>query len=641
MLKLSKVEINKYKSFLEKQVVEVEENVTVLVGKNESGKTAFLEALAKTNYFEKDENFMFDSTLDYPRRELKKWQRGREDTKVVKCTFSIPKELLEQIQDDCGEKTINTDSVTITKNYENTTVWHQVGAKQEEFLKFLLSGKELPKELKSELLASDSLEDARDKAKSSSNDALTSVIEFLEKIISVAPEEWTNKLEGYLVKEYFEPNMPKFWYFDEYYTLPSRIDIRKLNNNTLSGKEQKISKALFDLAGIDIKELLSSTDFESYVAELEATSNEITDHMFEYWSTNKDLEIRFEVDKKRVSKKPDHTHEDIVLDIRVRNLKHRVTIPLRNRSKGFNWFFSFLVWFSKIQNEDSSNFILLLDEPGLNLHASAQEDLLRFIEDLSEDYQIIYTTHSPFMIRTNHLERVRTVFDGVKSSQISDAIQEKDPSTLFPLQAALGYDIAQNLFVSPNNLLVEGASDLLYLTIMSSILEQEGRESLSNKITIVPVGGLDKVPMFISLLRGSKLNIACLLDSYSLPRSQNQKVQDLVKAKIIKDSKIRFFDEFANHYGDKADIEDVFTKEDYLKIFNAGFKDEHGTVKLSDLDGRITPIILQLNKHLGVERFNHYKPANALAKMGVDATFFQPETLDKFERIFVEVNKLF
>ena len=154
----------------------------------------------------------------------------------------------------------------------------------------------------------------------------------------------------------------------------------------------------------------------------------------------------------------------------------------------------------------------MLDEPGLNLHASAQEDLLNFIKDLTDDYQVIYTTHSPFMIDSERLDNVRTIYeDNKKGSIIHETIQEKDPNTLFPLQAALGYDIAQNLFISKNNLLVEGVSDLVYLNFMSNLLLNEGRASLDDKITIVPTGGADKISTFISLLRGSKLNTICLL----------------------------------------------------------------------------------------------------------------------------------
>ena len=133
----------------------------------------------------------------------------------------------------------------------------------------------------------------------------------------------------------------------------------------------------------------------------------------------------------------------------------------------------------KIQEKRDTTYILLLDEPGLNLHAKAQNDLLKFIFDLSNDYQIIYTTHSPFMIETDKLNKVRTVFEKKDGTTILDSVQEKDPNTLFPLQAALGYDLAQNLFVSKKNLLVEGISDLTYLLSLIHISEPTRLLSIS------------------------------------------------------------------------------------------------------------------------------------------------------------------
>ena len=116
--------------------------------------------------------------------------------------------------------------------------------------------------------------------------------------------------------------------------------------------------------------------------------------MFEYWTTNKNLDIEFNVE---------HVNERI-LNIRVRNNNYRVSLPLGNRSKGFLWFFSFLIWFSKIQGDKNKKYILLLDEPGLSLHASAQDDLLRFIDEkLSVDYQINHSSSKMIYI---HLDTV-------------------------------------------------------------------------------------------------------------------------------------------------------------------------------------------------------------------------------------------
>lgn len=242
------------------------------------------------------------------------------------------------------------------------------------------------------------------------------------------------------------------------------------------------------------------------------------------------------------------------------------------------------------------------------------------------------------MVESDNLHKVRTVLETETGSVISDSIQEKDANTLFPLQAALGYDIAQNLFISKHNLLVEGASDLLYLQVMSSLLQSIGRTGLDEKITIVPTGGLDKVSTFISLLRGSKLNIVCLLDTFK-DTSGKAKLDNLIEQKIISHKKIRFFNEFLDDYP-TADIEDLFAKEDYIKIYNEAFSDRH--VKLSDLNNKIKPILIQINQHLKLsDGFNHYRPANVLASKGVDPKFFEKSTLDNFEKVFVEINKLF
>ena len=281
---------------------------------------------------------------------------------------------------------------------------------------------------------------------------------------------------------------------------------------------------------------------------------------------------------------------------------------------------------------------MLLDEPGLNLHASAQKDLLKFIDDLSQDYQIIYTTHSPFMVPPEHLERVRTVLDTDEGSLISDSIQEKDPNTLFPLQAALGYDIAQTLYISKNNLLVEGVSDLIYIQVMSGILGEMGRTSLDNDITIVPVGGMEKVSTFVSLLRGSNLNITCLLDS-AINASSKSKLEKMVAEKIVKDKKIIFYDQFLPQHKE-ADIEDIFSKADYLKIF-CGANPQHNGLSVEDRKDKIKRIILQLNKKLDVNRFNHYTPANYLARQAAQPDYFEKETLDRFEELFKTVNSTF
>lgn len=637
-MKLKQVTVHKYKSFETDQSFDVEPDVTALVGMNESGKTSALEVIAKTNYFQDDADFKFNLTHDYPRREKKKVEKSGENPKAVTCTYEISKELINEIENEFGKGVFKTTEFSITYRYDNgKRTFVNISADKKKFIENKTKELGIASNATTEkLLKVKTAAEFDEVAASFKDEGYVDGFKSLKKYFQFK-WKFDNPIEEYITRVFIDPKIPKFLYYDEYYSLPSRISIQKLEQNQLEDSEYKTAKALFELSDINTKELIEAEDFEDFVAELEATEAIISDELFKYWTTNSNLNITFRIDK-RIETDPQNNKRiaEHILDIRVKG--KNVSLPLRNRSKGFNWFFSFLVWFKKIQEDADNQYILLLDEPGLNLHASAQADLLRFLEDLSSDYQIVYSTHSPFMIKSGKLNRVRTVLETDNGSVISDSIQEKDPKTLFPLQAALGYDIAQNLFVSSKNLLVEGVSDLIILTTISGILESNNRTYLNPDVTIVPTGGLEKVATFISLLRGSQLEIACLLDSYTDPAGQ-AKMDKMIREKIIHRNKIRFFDEFVDGQ-DKADLEDLFTKSDYLKLFNAAFQ-EHTDIKVSDLNASINQIIIQINQHLGVPRFNHYRPANELVKQAVDELFFEAETLERFEKVFEEINKLF
>lgn len=637
-MKLKKVVIHKYKSVSDKQEFLVEDDITILVGMNESGKTSALEVVAKTNYFQPDEQFKFSLTHDYPRKEKKKVDKTGEDPEAVTCYYEIDDNLFEQIENEIGKGALHSKDFSITTKYSNGNTWIGVKVDRKKFV--AQKTKELgisSNALNEKLEKVNSTEELQSLKSEYTEEKYTEGISTLENFFK---NEWkweSDPISEYVARVYLKPNRPKFLYYDEYFSLPSRISIEKLQKNELNENEYKTARALFELADINTEEILNADNFEDFIAELEATEAIISEELFKYWQTNKNLQITFQIDKIEQTDQRNNTRiVEHILDVRVKS--KGVSLPLRNRSKGFNWFFSFLVWFKKIQEDKNSNYVLLLDEPGLNLHASAQADLLRFLEDLSDNYQIIYTTHSPFMIAPDKLHRVRTILETDEGSKISESVQEKDPNTLFPLQAALGYDIAQNLFVSKKNLLVEGVSDLIILTSLSGILESEKRTFLRPEITIVPTGGLEKVATFISLLRGSKLEIACLLDSYSDPKGK-EKMEGLIREKIVQKNKIRFFDEYLSDY-DKADLEDLFTKKDYLKLFNSAF-DEYSDINESDLNADIKQIIIQINKHLDIPRYNHYRPANQLVKLGVDKSFFDKKTLDNFEKVFTDINKLF
>lgn len=635
-MKLKKITIHKYKSFETEQKFDLEDDITILVGMNESGKTSALEAIAKTRYFQDDKSFKFNSTHDYPRKDKKRMEKNGENPEAITCVYEIDNELKQTIEEEMGRGVLKSTSFSVTTKYDNSrTISISIDAKK--FIEYKTKELGISSEtLNEKLLKVKNKEDLETVQKEYTEESkvagIKSFIKYFEN-----KNNWEDPIGEYIYRVLVAPKIPKFLYYDEYYSLPSRISIEKLQKQNLEETEYKTAKALFELADINIDDIVKATNFEDFIAELEATEAKISEELFKYWQTNKNLNITFQIDKKEQANSYGNHIVEHILDIRVKN--KGVSLPLKNRSKGFNWFFSFLVWFKKIQEDQNSNYILLLDEPGLNLHAAAQADLLRFLEDLSQNYQIVYTTHSPFMITSDKLQRVRTILETEKGSVISDSIQEKDPKTLFPLQAALGYDIAQNLFISKNNLLVEGVSDLIYLQYMSAILENADKKGLSHDITIVPTGGLEKVATFISLLRSNDLQIVCLLDSFTDPKGK-AKLDNMIAQKIINQKNIRFFNEFLDNKK-RADIEDLFTKNDYLKLFNKSFDKKYKEIKIETLNADIEQILIQINQYLKIDHFNHYIPANQLSKSGFSIEDFDDESIRNFEKVFTEINKLF
>lgn len=545
--------------------------------------------------------------------------------------YDISEELQKEIYDNLRIDKFSIEKFSYTKDYNNNGVYAGIDIENKKFIELYFKNfkEKVETTIYTDMLNIKNIQDIDsiiEKVKNiENNEELLESLEYLKNIY-----QFYNSIYQYIIKKLIEPNLPKFLYYDEYYSLPARVCIENLKNGKLENEELKTAKALFELAEIDIDTIIKSNNFEEFNAELEATQLLITKEIFKFWDTNKNLQIRFKIE-------PKLEQNNHILNVRVENTDKGVSLPLDKRSKGFNWFFSFLVWFKKIQEDKNSQYILLLDEPGLNLHAMAQGNLLTFLEELSENYQIIYTTHSPFMIDSNHLDRVYTIYETKDGSIIFDSVQQKDANTLFPLQAALGYSIAQNLFVNKNNLVVEGISDLVYLNYMSSLLKENDKEGLNDDIVIVPVGGADKVSAFISLMRGNKLNIVCLLDTFT-EQKPKANIENLAKEKIIKEGNLKFYSDFVDNLN-IANIEDIFSVKEYLNLFNEEFK-EYNDINESDIHKSKT-ILDSINKIIEKDRFNHYRPAKLLASKVLKINDFEQNTINRFETIFKTINNIF
>lgn len=650
MVTLLGARVFKYKSIEDSTAVTISPDVTVLVGKNESGKTAFLEALDKSlSLGDSSFNFVFD----YPRKDYVRYRPQHDSkhyAKVVELTFRIEEDLRHRINREVfgGADVIHKgQAFTRNTNYGNGST-----------IDFDVDQGAALKALKAELEGIEGVDDCFSGAEN-----LETVLSRIEanklpadSSLAVFAKQWRDRfkpgagwgdvVEWHVWSTYLSPALPRFLYFDDYRLLEGKINLESLNQRKANKQLTKADETvlgLFELAGTDLGELISEEGYENSKAKLEAIGLTITQQVFEYWRQNRELAVEFDVKADPKDQPPFNSGKNLY--IRVKNLRHGVTVPFDQRSKGFIWFFSFMVWFSAVENRASTHkkLVLLLDEPGLNLHALAQADLLSYIEKLSETRQLLYTTHSPFMVEPGKLEKVRVVEDRVpEGTTVTGDLGSSSEESLFPLQAALGYSIAQNLFIAKRNVLVEGPADFLLLQHMSSVLEQMQRTGLTDGV-FVPVGGLDKLATFIALLGANKLSIVVLHDRAAAP---DQRLEDVVRQKLIERKRVLDFSMFRKPDGLETDIEDLFPEQLYVEAFNCAYAKELGGAALAAAELSPRPRVIQrINAWLELRNirllhaggFNHYRVAQALLA-GLTEARIPAATIDNFEGLFAAVN---
>jgi len=615
-----------YKSIEDSGEIFVQDQITRLVGQNEAGKTALLELLRTLRPVGSDQD-VFEME-DYPRKTFSQYKRVHETNPQTPVTaeFELDEGEIDEIEKMYGRGVLKKNSVQLSKKYGSKKVYYKLDVNESAFISKFIEESSLEEDIKSLLLKAKTVSDLQQE--------LEKLNPELKEKVGAFPVSLTECVYKLL-------SIPHFFYFDEYASLPGEISLKKLQqflkDPKTAGDEAesfRTAQALIDIAGVKIEEFLNKDNYERLKADLEAASNEITDQLRRSWTTNRHLEIQFDLQPETNSQ---GQITDTILHVRVYNTKHRVTVPFAKRSKGFVWFFSFLVAFTQYKDR-KEKIILLLDEPGANLGAKAQRDLLRYFDDfLVGHHQIIFTTHSPFMIDVKRLETVRTVEDEDGGTKVSNDPCKHGADTLFPLQAALGYDLGQSLFVAQNNLLVEGPADLIYLTVASQVLVEKGCQGLTDSWTIVPVGGADKVATFVSLLGAQGLNLAVFMDASA--KSQ-QKIHNLIAGNLLLKNRFVTVGNILDRM--EADIEDLFSSNAYLKLVNLSYGQE---IAAADIEHITMPRIVSKMETLFSEdginngKFNHYKLAHDLIKnQNWQNEIFDTDTCDNFEMAFKALN---
>lgn len=320
------------------------------------------------------------------------------------------------------------------------------------------------------------------------------------------------------------------------------------------------------------------------------------------------------------------------------NATFDVEVNLDERSRGFKWFFSFYITFAAdTHGGNAEKAILLLDEPGLYLHAKSQADLLGHFEKDFKN-QILYTTHSPFMVPTQNVASIRTVNIDEKTGTTVSNDPKGDARTLFPLQAALGYDIAQSLFVGPNNLVVEGVTDFWIMSAISAYLADNMGTSLAN-IALTPAGSAQKVSYMVALLTSQNLNTVVLLDDEKHSRATSA---ELLRSRLIRDRNVVFVTEAIDPRPNEADTEDLLEPGTYESLVRTSYKSElkGKTLKLNAQIPRIVKRVELAFEELGIP-FHKTRPTRLLLeKMASDPkSIVTTEVANRFGKLFSIINE--
>ena len=615
-MKLTQARVINYRSIDDSSWVRVDD-VTALVGKNESGKTAFLQAIRKINSISGEEDTF--SIRDYPRKGYIKYKKIHDQNpcEVAQAEFELNAEEISEIEANFGDGILASNKVIVTKNYKNERNW------------------------KISLAESVSQPPNVTTFTQPSTPAPTSFQSAVQTV-----DEVSNVSER-ISEQFLEKWLPKFVYFDNYSLMRGKISINELRQRSENGgpfdDADRTFLSLLTLSGVSLEDLEKDLGYEDIKVELESASITITDEIFEYWQQNRQLKVEFDVSQAD-PRDAAPLNQGKILHVRIENARHRVTVSFDERSKGFVWFFSFLSYFSHLEETESGDLIILLDEPGTALHAMAQKDFLRFMDErLSPRCQVLYTTHSPFMIDLEKLHRIRLVqdMDGV-GTVITDDPVHNDRETVFPLQMALGYQMAQTLFLSPHCLMVNSPSDLIYLQVLGDMVAAEAGSRIDPRWVIIPVGSTDNLSTFITLLGDNYVSVAVMMD---LTPTNKEKIEAINRknelegenpVKWVQVTRVR-----------DADIEDLFDPKVYLQLVNLSYANQlDHTLTMRSITESNPRIVERLKVYFaktgiagGV--FDRYVPAAYLLENFDDfKVHISEDTIEKAKTLVERINSL-
>lgn len=666
--------------------------VTALVGVNESGKTNLLLPLWKLNPARDGE---IVPTSDYPKAQYASIRANPEKYEFVQAVFSCA-ELAAEIAAMTGQAQSILDEVTVGKNFNGKhTLWFpkyqsKSQASADEIKGVLQSALDeiagitaLQKEgsLKESLTQRIKTSLAQVPAGGATVQVLDAQIATLRTAIpaevaatsSLVPR-YQRMLDGLAelkatlqkpspgqvegVWPLIKSKLPKFVYYSNYGNLDSEIYlphvVDNLKRTDLGAKEAakaRTLKVLFSFVRLEPEDILELGQEaepvkgevrEEDIAEaaerkrertilLNSAGTDLT-KKFKSWWRQGDYTFEFQADG-------DHFR------IWVSDARRPEKVELEDRSTGLQWFLSFYLIFLVESSQDHRDAILLLDEPGLSLHPLAQRDLSAFFENLSATNQIIYTTHSPFLVDADMLDRARKVYvsDDGSTKATSDLRRgSEDPrksGATYAIYSALNMNVAESMLIGCHPVIVEGPSDQHYLTAIKTILIAAGKIKPARELIFPPAHGARNAQVIATILSGrDDVLPVMLLDG----DAAGLKMAGDMRNGLYKDVKTRVID--TNDYVGFADseIEDLIPQETIVSVLDRWQKSaDHEFETIAKPGQPIVPQIEAWAKAEGVKLEEGWKVELArrvkerLLSRGTKD--IEPEVIDRWSKLFKDI----
>lgn len=662
----------KYRHIQDSGEVELNGNLTCIVGKNQSGKTALLRALHKFNPHQKEP---YNLKREWPRGE-----RRERNPKQVVCEVKF--KLSEDEKKDLAQFTsevMATDTVVVTKDYEGH--FEIYFPEQQDLFPDKLHPNDVDTLLEKLPTYSDPIADT---FKESADKCISEVVRLTREgrytdlkatqnqhrnLLQEAKtpgnpnpqhqneEQFINSYSSMLSQvcgkidniptmhrnahEYIVNCIPTFIYMDDYreFQGTALLDQVKSRHENPTPEDETFL-IILKLSGLNLDDLIqkgnsnSQEDKHERQLDLEDGGLSLTKDVAGRWGQNP-YRVQFRADG-----------QTFFTDIEEEGKKIGM-IPLEEQSKGFRWFFSFDLKFMHDSDGSFEGCVLLLDEPGLHLHPGGQEDLLKRLDKYAEKNTLIYTTHLPFLIDIREPSRIRVISQINESAVVTNDLNQSGIDEKMTLQAALGMRANQHYLVSQKNLIVEGVDDFWIITELSNLFERSGMPGLPDDVCLTAAGGASEVVYLATFMIGQDLEVVALFDSDKEGRTQENKLRTkwLTLYKGGKSTTLLLGD--AVEEDKEVAIEDIFSEEYYLSKVQESHKQklkEQNINKIELLPGellkdRVTRTLQQYDVH-----FNYGSVAKLIRKdlaKKKKISDLEESTLDRATKLIKSIREAF